>query len=363
MRPIRSLRPLVAFKTAEPARQRRERLGVVVLADEQRTGLGVGPLHRGHVRGRRQVVDDRVENRLYAPVAQRSAAQNGHEDPSHRPLAQRKVDLCLGDVLLLEVLVHDRVVEVRDCLDEVVPVLADEVLHSGRDLERLGVGGAEIVRVDDRLLRDQVDVALERALRPDRQLDRDRARAQARSNRPKRAVEVRPDPVHLVDEGDARHAVAVGLAPDRFGLRFHTRDGIEHRHRAVQHTKRPLDFHREVHVPGCVYDVDRVLAPVGGRCRRRDRDPPLLLLDHPVHGRRPFVDLAHLVDAPCIEKDAFGGRGLTGVDVRHDPDVPDLVDCDRTLLHLQCQAHLSISTGSGRKPCCFPPSDGFLPSA
>ena len=32
--------------------------------------------------------------------------------------------------------------------------------------------------------------------------------------------EIGADPVHLVDEGDARHVVAVGLAPDRLGLRL-----------------------------------------------------------------------------------------------------------------------------------------------
>jgi len=53
------------------------------------------------------------------------------------------------------------------------------------------------------------------------------------------------------------------------------------------------------------------------------------------------VHLAHLVDPARIEKDAFGGRRLAGVDVRHDPDVSDLVDRDRTLCHLQCHAHLT----------------------
>ncbi len=334
-----------------------------MLADEQRASLGVDAFHRGHVRRRWQVVDDRVEDRLHAAVPQRGPAQHRDQDPRDRALAQGGVDLGLGHVLLLEVLVHDPVVEVRHRLDEVVPVLADQVLHVGRDVQRLGAGRTEVVRVDDGLLGDQVDVALEGALGADRQPDGDGARAQARADGPQRPVEVRPDPVHLVDEGDPRHPIAVGLAPDRLRLRLHARDGVEHRHRAIEHAQRALDLHREVHVPGCVYDVDRVVAPVGGRRRRRDRDPALLLLDHPVHGRRPFVDLAHLVDAARVEEDPLGGRGLTGVDVRHDPDVSDLVDHDRPLLHLQCQAHLSISTGSGRKPCCFPPSDGFLPSS
>src|SRR5207237_2087259 len=185
-----------------------------------------------------------------------------------------------------------------------------------------------------RLFAQQVDVALEVRLGADGQLDRDRPGAQARTDRVQRTVEVRPDAVHLVDEGDARYAIAVGLAPDRFGLGLDARDRVKNRDRAVEHAEAPLDLDREVHVPGCVYDVDRVVAPVGRRRGRRDRDPALLLLDHPVHGRGPFVDLAHLVDAPGVEPDPPGRRRLAGVDVRHAPDVSDLVAGDGTLLHL-----------------------------
>ena len=75
------------------------------------------------------------------------------------------------------------------------------------------------------------------------------------------------------------------------------------------------------------------------------------------------MDLAHLVDASGVEEDPLGRRRFARVDVRHDPDVSGLLDDDRTFLHLQCHAHLSTSTGNGRKPCCFPPSGGFPPCA
>ena len=79
-----------------------------------------------------------------------------------------------------------------------------------------------------------------------------------------RAVEVRADAVHLVDEADARHAVLVGLAPHRLGLRLDAGDRVEHRHRTVEHAQRALDFDREVDVAGRVDDVDAV-------CRARSR--------------------------------------------------------------------------------------------
>ncbi len=244
---------------------------------------------------------------------------------------------------------HDPVVEVGDRLDQVVAVLADLVLHAGWDLERLGALGAQVVGVDDRLLAEQVDVALEVRLGADRQLDRNRPRAQARSDRVQRPIKVSSDPIHLVDEGDPRHPVAVGLAPDRLRLRLDARDRVKDRDRPIQHPQRALDFDREVHVPGCVYDVDRVVAPHGGRGCRRDRDPALLLLDHPVHGRGALVHLAHLVDAARVKKDALGRRRLTRVDVRHDSDVSDFLDRGWTLLHFQCQVHIS-STGSVTTP-------------
>ncbi len=48
------------------------------------------------------------------------------------------------------------------------------------------------------------------------------------------AVEVGPDPVHLVDVGDPRDGVLVGLAPDRLGLGLDAGDRVEQRDRAVE---------------------------------------------------------------------------------------------------------------------------------
>src|SRR6266508_799834 len=322
-------------------RPMRSRLPVDALTHLEGPGLRVRAFHRRYVRGGRKVLDDRVEDRLHASVAQRRAAEDGDEDAGDRAAAQATLDLVLGDVLLLEVLVHDVVVEVGDRLDEVVAVLADQVLHAGRDLQRLGRLGAEVVGVDDGLLAEQVDVALEGALGADGQLDGHGPGAQPRPDRVQRPVEVGADAVHLVDEGDPGHAVAVGLSPYRLRLWLYAGHGVEDRDCAVEHPEAPLDLDREVHVPGCVYDVGRVVAPVGRRGGRRDRDPALLLLDHPVHGRGPFVDLAHLVDAARVEEDALGRGRLTSVDVRHDPDVSDFLDRGWTLLHLECHVHLS----------------------
>ena len=150
-------------------------------------------------------------------------------------------------------------------------------------------------------------------------------RAEAVDHRLHALREVRADAVHLVDVGDARHAVLVRLAPDRLGLRLDAGDRVEQRDRAVEHAQRALDLDREVDVAGRVDDVDAVIAPGGGGRGGGDRDATLLLLLHPVHHRSALVHLAHLVGAARVEEDALGRRGLTGVDVGHDSDVACVV--------------------------------------
>ena len=54
---------------------------------------------------------------------------------------------------------------------------------------------------------------------------------------------------------------------------------------------------------------------------RGDSDTPLLLLDHPVHRGGAIVHFPDLVSLPRVEQDTLRGRGLAGIDVRHDADV------------------------------------------
>ena len=139
-------------------------------------------------------------------------------------------------------------------------------------------------------------------------------------------IEVRADPVHLVDVGDPRHVVLVGLAPDGLGLGLDAGDGVEQRDRAVEHAQRALDLDREVDVAGRVDDVDPMAVPLGRRGRGGDRDAALLLLLHPVHRRGALVHLAHLVRAAGVVEDPLGRRRLARVDVGHDPDVAGLLE-------------------------------------
>ncbi len=194
----------------------------------------------------------------------------------------------------------------------------------GGDLDDL-VLLAELVLVDDRLVRDEVDDPAEVRLGADRQLDRHGMRAEPVDHRLHAALEVGADPVHLVDVGDPRHAVLVGLAPDGLRLRLDAGDRVEQRDRAVEHAQRALDLDGEVDVARRVDDVDPVALPLAGGGRGGDRDAALLLLLHPVHDGGALVNLPHLVGPPCVIEDALGRRRLTGVDVSHDPDVASVL--------------------------------------
>ena len=106
----------------------------------------------------------------------------------------------------------------------------------------------------------------------------------------------------------------------------------------------PLHLDSEVHVPGRVYNIDTMLlgdtamealftaaltvlrgavgtSPEHGSCGARYGDAALAFLGHPVHPGVPVVDLAQLMGKASVEQDTLGRRSLTGVDVRHDPDI------------------------------------------
>jgi len=68
-----------------------------------------------------------------------------------------------------------------------------------------------------------------------------------------------------------------------------------------------------------------------------DRDSAFALLIHPVHYRSPFVHLADLVRHAGVEKDALGAGSLPRIDMRHDPDIADLIE-----LYLAC--HLKLDS-------------------
>ena len=87
-------------------------------------GLRVDALHGGDVERARQVVDDRVEQRLHALVLEGRAEQHGRDRVGERAGAQRAPDhLGRHRALVLEVRLGELVVELGDRVDQRVVVL------------------------------------------------------------------------------------------------------------------------------------------------------------------------------------------------------------------------------------------------
>ena len=292
-----------------------------------RGAVGLQALDRLHVKRGRQVVKDRVEQGLNALVLERGATQHRGQLAGKSRLADRGLELVDRNLSLIEDQLDELVVEVGDLIEQVLARLCGSGLELVGDLTNLMLL-AEVVRVDDRVVLDQVDDPDQIALSADGQLDRHRVGAEAVDHGLDGVAEVGADAVHLVHEGDARDVVLVGLAPDRLGLRLYAGDRVEQRDGAVEHSQRALHLDGEVDVARGVNDVDAGAVPLAGGRSRRDRDAALLLLLHPVHGGCALMDLTDLVGTAGVEKDALSRRRFTGVDVGHDPDVAGVCEAE-----------------------------------
>ena len=70
--------------------------------------------------------------------------------------------------------------------------------------------------------------------------------------------------------------------------------------------------------------IDSVPFPEASCSSAGDSDTALLLLFHPVHGRRTLMYFTDLVRNSGVIKDPFSGGGFAGIDVGHDADIPKL---------------------------------------
>ena len=304
-------------------RQGGERFVIARLPLDLLAGPGLDSHCGWHIERARQVVDDRVEHGLDGLVLECRPAQHRDQLARDGRLAKPPAEILRGDLLLGHVALHHVVVEVRDDVDQRVPSLlghVGEMLGYLPGLPRF----AHALAPHEGLHLQEVDHALERALCSYRKLHDRRRRLEPITDHRDRAVEIRADTVHLVHKAHARHSVLVGLAPYGLGLGLDAGDSIEDGDGSVENAKGPLDLDGEVDVAGSVDDVDPGVAPTAGRRSRRDGDPALLLLDHPVHDGATLVDLADLVGAARVVQDALGGRRLARVDMGHDPDVAGL---------------------------------------
>ena len=111
---------------------------------------------------------------------------------SMHALAQRRLQLVLGDGLAAEVLLEQLVVGLAGLLDQLLVIGLGLVEHVGRDVLDVVVGAHGLVLVDERLHPHQVDDAAELVLGADRQLDGDRVALQLRLDLRQRLLKSAP---------------------------------------------------------------------------------------------------------------------------------------------------------------------------
>ena len=315
--------------------QGRERLLVVGVAFQVLVFVvGVGALDCRDFRRGRQVIDHRIEHQRHALVLERGTEDGGYDFVVQGAFAQAGLDFFDAQFFALKKLLGQFVIGLSRGLHHLRAPFIGQRLELGRYLF-FAIAGAVIgiVPVDSFHLH-QVDLADEMLFTANGQLDRYRVVAQALVDLFDHPQEVGALAIHLVDVGQARHMVLVGLAPDRFGLGLDPVGAAEDHHGTIEYAQRAFHFDGEVDVAGGVDDVEPVLVgellgralPEGRGRRRGDGDAALLLLGHPVHGRGAIVHLAHLVVDPGVEQDPLGSRGLAGVDVGDDADVAVQLD-------------------------------------
>jgi hypothetical protein len=213
-------------------------------------------------------------------------------------------------------------------------------LPVGLGHRQLGEGLAEGLFVEDDLdPLDHVDMPGEHLAGADRQLDRVGLLGKPVPNHGHAAIEVGPDPIHLVGEDESGNAIPIRLTPDRLGLGLDAGHRVEQGDGAVEYAERTLHLDGEIHVAWGIDDVDSVgraaPKPEAGSCGRGDGDPPLLLLLHPVHGGGALMDLTDLVVLAGVVEDPLGRSRLPGIDVSHDADITVAIE-GRLSGHVVC---------------------------
>jgi len=281
-----------------------------------------------------EVVHDAVEEQLHALVLDRRSAHHGGHLESERCPTDRGAQLLHRDRLFVDELLGELVVDVGDVMNDGLARRGCGLCELRRDF--FFANGLSVRPIEEEGFADnRVDDSPELRLRADRDLDLDGVVSELFLEHVRDALVVRARIVHLVDEGDPRHAVALHLLVDGDRLALNPLARVEDENRAVEDAQRALDLDREVHVTGGIDDVDvvglklllRSVPNAVGR-GRLDRDALLALEIHRVHLGADAVLAAHLVDlvnSTRVKEDALGERRLPGVDVRRDADVADAV--------------------------------------
>ena len=167
---------------------------------------------------------------------------------------------------------------------------------------------AKFTVVDNGFHRDQVNHADERFFAAHRELNWHCVVVEPLFHALDDSFRIRAESIHLVDESDSRHVVALHLSIHGQRLALHTPGGTQDQDGTIENSQAAFDFDREVNVSWRVDDVNRVIVLVDTCDRRSDRNAAPFFDGVKVHRRAAVTasNFAHLVNASAVEQHPFG---------------------------------------------------------
>src|ERR1017187_5349878 len=302
--------------------QRCERLFVVGFAWNRLPSVGIETMRLFRIERRGQVIDHRIEQWLDAFILESRSYHHRKQFQPNCGFAQRRLQFVRRNRFAFQKLVQNLVVILGNGFDQLRVKRLGLFLQVRGNVAYLVFGADRVIFPDDGLHGDQIDHAAKLVFLSYGDLNRDRFRVEALAQGIDGMLEIGAHLVDLVDETNSRDAVLVRLPPDFFRLRLYAMHRVKYSDGAVEHAQRAFHLGGKVHVTGRIDNVDANVVPGTGRRGGGNRDAALLLLLHPVHDGRAFMHLADAVRLSCIKQDALRRRGLPGIDVGHDADVP-----------------------------------------
>ena len=290
-------------------------------------GFEIDALDRFTIERRRQIVDNRIKQRLNAFVFEGRATQNRIEGTGHNSLTDQTLQHVFRRLFAVEIVGHGRIIELNSGLDQLQTVFFGLLKQVSRNFFITEAGAEIFIIPHNGFHANEIDNPFEEIFRTNRQLDADRLASNAINDFSHAVEEVSAGLVHLVDEHDTRNIVFVSLTPHGFGLWLNALVTVENADSTVEHSQRTLDFNGEVNVAGGVDDVQTLAVPEGGGRSGGNRDATLLLLLHPIHGGSTFVHFADFMRLAAVVKDPFSGRRFPCIDVGHDAEITIVLNC------------------------------------
>ena len=302
--------------------------------EDERGDLGVGLDRRALLGRARDTLDDEVEQGVRAQVLRGDAAGDRVDLVARDGVLQRGGDVRRGNLLAAEVALHQGLVRLDDGVEQLRPVLLDDLGHLAGD--RDGIFLARARRIHVRAVVQQVDDAGQLVLAADRQLDRDAAVGELLLHRREHTVEVGALAVEHVHEHDARQLEIFRARPHTGGVHLDAHHPGDDDQRALDDSQRGDRVGGEARVARRVDEVDLAALPLEVHERGRERHLPALLVLVPVGDRRAGLDRAQPVRLSRLEEQSLDERGLARPAVADDGDVADLPGFDghRVLLAL-----------------------------